>query len=647
MDLFIPKIMVLLVAIALHMAENTRKATKLNNTFVAIFTIYLAGDVIMRIGTLYFPHVFTDSAFLPGYITAALPAFILILSCVQHITEDRKTEVVVAVLFALMSIAIILMYLGIDIISAHKTLLLIISKLFFSVIITVVMVRINTAYIGKRSNLFTQNMVAVNTMLFMIAVAFYFFDLGDHIVRHAFSIFLYVAIFFFSYRIVNQSYRVMKESIKNLDEQRRIFLNLLSKTGKGSTDVISFDQLIESVLNYAAEVLHAKSAMILLMSNDNKLLVPKYIFGMYPPVEKIEGYAAIRAQYLETLNKTTRIKMGEGYLGRVAKSGRSLFYPEVDEKTDIEQTAKGIVDITSIMVFPLLFKEQVLGVISFCNKEEGNFTQNDYNLAGTLAEQAAIIVNNFRFYNELVSKQRDEKELEIAATIQGNLLPKEVPTVEGLDLFLFSKPAKGVGGDYYDIMKYDENKVAVIIADVAGKGVPAALVMVMIRTILKNILRPEFSPVKIVRFLNRFLCRESTKDRYSTFSFLMLDLETHTLTFTNAGHSPLNIYKAAKHDFIEVDTPGFPIGIDENQKYEQIEIDVDHGDIIVMYTDGVNEAMNESNEQFTTARILGIIKDNDQSGADELGNTIIERINDFIGTQEQHDDMSLIVVKVN
>ncbi len=647
MDLFIPKIMVLLVAIALHMAENTRKATKLNNTFLFIFAIYLAGDVIMRIGTLYFPHVFTDSAFLPGYVTAALPAFILVLSCVRHITEGKKTEAVVSALFGILSISIILLYLGMGVAMPHKTALLVASKLFFSVILVIVLVRINTAYIGKRTNLFVQNMVAVNTMIFMLAIAFYFYDLGDHIVRHAFSIFLYVAIFFFSYRIVDQSYRTMKEAIKSLDEQRRIFLNLLSKTGKGSTDVTSFDQLIESVLTYAAEVLHAKSAMILLMSNDNRLLVPKYIVGMYPPIEKIEGYAAIRAQYLETLNKTTRIKVGEGYLGRVAKSGRSQFYPEIDEKSEIEQTAKGIVDITSLMVFPLLFKEQVLGVISFCNKEEGNFSQNDFNLAATLAEQAAIIVNNFRFYNELVSKQRDEKELEIAATIQGNLLPKEVPTVENLDLFLFSKPAKGVGGDYYDIMKYDEKKVAVIIADVAGKGVPAALVMVMIRTILKNILRPEFSPVKIVRFLNRFLCRESTKDRYSTFSFLLLDLEARTLTYTNAGHSPLNVYKEAKHDFIEVDTPGFPIGIDENQKYEQIEMDINSGDIIVMFTDGVSEAMNETNEQFSTARILGIIKDNNSSSANELGNTIIERINDFIGTQEQHDDMSLIVVKVN
>jgi len=638
--------MVLLVAIAIHIAENTRRATKLNNAFLAVFVIYLSGDVIMRIGTLYFPHVFTDSAFLPGYVTAALPAFILILNAVRNITDDKKSEAVVSVLFAFMSVVIILMYLGMDYIAPQKTVLLFATKLFFTVIIVLVMIRINTAYIGKRSNLYTQNMVAVNTMIFMIGVAFFFNDLGDHIVRHAFSIFLYVSIFFFSYRIVDQSYRTMKEAIKSLDEQRRIFLNLLSKTGKGSTDVTSFDQLIESVLNYAAEVLHARSAMILLMSNDNKLLVPKYIFGMYPPIEKIEGYAAIRAQYLDTLNKASRVKVGEGYLGRVAKSGRAQFYPEIDEKSDIEQTAKGIVDITSLMVFPLLFKDQVLGVISFCNKEEGLFAQNDYQLAGTLAEQAAIIVNNFRFYNELVNKQRDEKELEIAATIQGNLLPKEVPVVEGLDLFLFSKPAKGVGGDYYDIMKYDDNKVAVIIADVAGKGVPAALVMVMIRTILKNILRPEFSPVKIVRFLNRFLCRESTKDRYSTFSFLLLDLDRRTLTYTNAGHSPLNMYKSGKHDFVEVDTPGFPIGIDENQKYEQIEMEVDHGDIIVMYTDGVSEAMNETNEQFTSARILGIIKDDFMDNANDLGNRIIERINDFIGTQEQHDDMSLIVVKV-
>ena len=257
-----------------------------------------------------------------------------------------------------------------------------------------------------------------------------------------------------------------------------------------------------------------------------------------------------------------------------------------------------------------------------------------------------MTINNFKLYKELIIKQREEKEIEIAGQIQANLLPKKIPQIEGVDIFAYNKPAKGVGGDYYDLINFNNENLCVIMVDVAGKGVPAAMVMVMIRTILRNVIKPSSKPFTIMNYLNKFLERESSQERYATVFYFLLNVKSKKIIYTNAAHGPLLLYRRMEDRFQLLDTPGLPVGIDKNQQYQQGDIALKNGDIVMLYTDGITEAMNLKREEFTINRIQEIIKENADRTTEVMTDIIRNRINEFVGEAPQHDDQTLVLLKI-
>lgn len=642
------KIFLPFLGFVIILTEEKRKHNDTNKLFLTLFSLMLFKEIVIQI-ILHINKTAFFTTYLPFYyIISFIPIFFFMYLILKFISDNVKLN---NLIITISSLTILITLLLVFIFKTEKYIiypyLMVFIRIAVSSIILFIIIKLNSLYSEGKTNIIMANRLLINITLTLYILHYIFYFAADNVLKNLMELSLYILIVIIFYFRIKEGYKKLNDTIKHLKFEREIFLTLLHKVGKGLTAEANFDTILELILDYSIEVINCKAAALLLVSPNKKYLTVKYIHGLYPPIEKVEGYATTKEKFLVEKFKSEKIPIGETYLGEVAQSGEPLLITDAINNKKIVQTAKGLMDIKTLIVVPLKFKDEVIGVVTYCNKEEGGpFTDNEFSIAQTLSEQAAITLNNFRLYNELLGKQRDERELEIAGEIQTNLLPKETPAIPSLDMFAYNKPAKGVGGDYYDFVNFNNENLAVIMADVAGKGVPAALVMVMIRTTLHNILRPNLKPSSIVNYLNKFLCVESTKDRYATMFYFLLNIKNKKLIYSNAAHGPLLLYRKAENNFQLLDTPGLPIGVAEDQKYEQGIIKLQNGDIVLLYTDGITEAMNEKRNQFSLDKVKSIIKENAKKKAGEIGTIIKEQIDEFIGEAPQHDDQTLILLKV-
>lgn len=241
--------------------------------------------------------------------------------------------------------------------------------------------------------------------------------------------------------------------------------------------------------------------------------------------------------------------------------------------------------------------------------------------------------------------ERKRAELSIAADIQQSFLPENIPRVRGYDVSPVSLPAREVGGDFYDvIVPISEDKIGILIADVSGKGVPAALFMALSRTITRANATWHKSAVGVITETNSMICADARSGMFVTLFFGVLDLEERTLTYVNAGHNPPVIYRSGDIQE-ELRLTGPALGIIDDALYTEKTTSLNTGDIMVMYTDGVTEAVNPKNEEFGTDRLDAIIKASKNKSAEGIRDDIVESITRYSEGQDQFDDITIIVMK--
>jgi len=255
-------------------------------------------------------------------------------------------------------------------------------------------------------------------------------------------------------------------------------------------------------------------------------------------------------------------------------------------------------------------------------------------------------LKQIEMYTEVLEKKQAEKELGVAGEIQSSLVPHVFPEASKYEIFAFSIPAKGVGGDYYDYIDFGNNKLAVTMFDVSGKGVPASLIMVMIRSILRTIASLEEETKDILTKLNDTISEDIVEDRYATGFYLLFDAEKGIMSYTNAGHGPLILYRAHKDEFEFLDTDGMPVGIMPGVEYGQDFTTLDPGDVALLYTDGITEAMNLAHEEFGMERFYQVVRENAKGTAKDIADSMLAHVNEFVGTAPQHDDETLLVLKM-
>ncbi len=309
-----------------------------------------------------------------------------------------------------------------------------------------------------------------------------------------------------------------------------------------------------------------------------------------------------------------------------------------------------------LLVIPLISQDVVRGAILLGEKIiKGDYAEEEIDLATTIGNTAMISLENARLFQETLEKQKLEEELALAREIQQKLLPKDAPKLSGYELAAINIPTQQVGGDYFDYFSIDANRYVLTIADVSGKGVPAALLMSNLQAMLHAMMTADVPLEKIVARINTAVHANTTYDKFITFFVGVLDVSTHTFTYVNGGHNPPYLFHkiadaGSDLNFQLLEKGGLLLGMFPGVPYEVETITLQSGDALIMYTDGVSEAMNTKEEEFGEPRIEQAIRTRRlQSGlsAAALIDAITTEVKQFTAGQPQSDDITLLALLYN
>jgi len=299
------------------------------------------------------------------------------------------------------------------------------------------------------------------------------------------------------------------------------------------------------------------------------------------------------------------------------------------------------------IISPMKVKAQKKGIMLIGPKlSKLDFTENDILFIEALGNTAIAALENERLINEEIEKKKIESELNIALEIQKNLLPKSPPNLKNFILEGITIPSRYVGGDYYDFIKINDEKYLIVIADVSGKGIPASLIMSNLQATLQILAVSDYNILEIVQKTNELLCKNTSFDKFVTAFIAIIDDKNKEIEYINAGHNaPIYI---SNSKIKKLDTGGLLLGfLEDPPPYQSEKIKLGNDDLIVMFTDGVNEARNKNKQEYSDERLESIIFENRDKQAWEIKDTIIEDLKNFTRDCEQYDDITLITIKVN
>jgi serine phosphatase RsbU (regulator of sigma subunit) len=339
------------------------------------------------------------------------------------------------------------------------------------------------------------------------------------------------------------------------------------------------------------------------------------------------------------------VKLSRTVLNKVIQEKAGIL--SADASSDQQFSAAesiSALSIRSMMCVPIIDLEgEAIGAINIDTQNPiSQFKQEDLEILLAIAGQAGITIANARLYESFLQKQKQDSEMQIAQNVQVALLPESLPEIEGYSFFASYESAQAVGGDYYDCFKLPDNRVVVSFGDVAGKGVPASLVMSRIASVVQCTLKHETDVQQAMLTINDLMSSHSIDGRFVTYVLCVIDLNSHEITFANGGHM-CPIVRKADGSLIEIgeEEIGIPVGIMEGYPYEIVKYTLNPGETVVIYTDGVSEAMNSKEELYGMERLNEIVSHN-SSDPEELGIVIREDVRKHAGGFPQNDDITLM-----
>lgn len=303
--------------------------------------------------------------------------------------------------------------------------------------------------------------------------------------------------------------------------------------------------------------------------------------------------------------------------------------------------------VRSIMAGPMISQEgEVFGIIQIDTQDRlRKFNQDDLQLLLAVVNQAAVALNNVKLHDDLIRRQRMQREIEVAKEVQRSFLPNALPSLQDYEFFAHYQAARDVGGDFYGFLNMSSGKLAIGIGDVAGKGIPAALMMARITGDMNLAVLSENDPARAVMKMNALFHQAGISDRFVAFLLCILEPQTGCLTFVNAGQMPPLIRR--HNGSVEEPSPssknGLPLGIQSDFAYDACPVQLNAGDCLVLCTDGITDASNEKNESFGKGRLLKALA-SAPNCASSMGEYLLNTIDDFATAPTQFDDMTLVCV---
>jgi len=421
-----------------------------------------------------------------------------------------------------------------------------------------------------------------------------------------------------AHSIADDSARILKQN------------KILSALSQASMALISnrpVSELLDFILELAFEAIRAERGVLMLTTEDSGLSVE-----------------AVRSA--DGKNTTEEIAFSRSIADKVVKEKVSILTKNAlaDPRFDRQQSIISL-GIRSAMCVPLWHDDAVTGLIYVDSlSRENSFTEDDLTLLSSLANVAAVKLENAKLLEEMIEKKRMERELELAGEIQQNLLPSQAPRYPGWDLVGTNTPCYTIGGDYYDFIERPTG-LAVTLGDVSGKGASAALMMMVLRATVHFACQRESEVLSILSQTNGVMYHNSPAQFYVTFFFGDLETGSGRMRYVNAGHIPPILYRAKSRSIERLAAGGTVIGLFAETPFEAGEVELAPGDILLVFSDGLSEAWGQDEEEFGEDRMGALVRDNASLSARELERKIQDEVETFTAGARATDDRTLIVVK--
>ncbi len=413
------------------------------------------------------------------------------------------------------------------------------------------------------------------------------------------------------------------------DAGLRIEHETLLEAVRTIVSTLDLETVLERLLYLTHRFLGFEYCTILLIDRDKQRLRVAARYG-YPPsmVQEIE------------------LAVGKGVTGRVAETGEALIVPDVSRE---ERYLVGLIGAKSELVVPLVFRGKVVGVFDVQSPKLDAFSERDRDFLSALASVASVAIINARNHanairakEEAASRRRLERELDLGRTIQERLLPDADPEVPGYEITGMNLPTQTISGDFFDYLELPDRHLGVAVADVSGKGVPAALLAASLQGTLRSHVENIYSIAAIIARANTSLCRSTEPENFATLFYGVLDPEG-PLTYVNAGHNPPLLMRATG-EVERLMEGGTVVGTFEGITYVEGRTHIEPNDYLIIYTDGLTDAMH-GDEPFGEARIIETASRTRGAPARVMASVLITEADSFAGPGTASDDMTVVVVR--
>lgn len=411
-------------------------------------------------------------------------------------------------------------------------------------------------------------------------------------------------------------------------------LRMLHDITKKISRSLDLQEVLNLVMDTLDSLIPYDAAGIFVVQCRDKELVPT---GEEPCIFKSE---AVRGYDIDEL-RDLHLKLGEGFIGNVALSGKPIISPDV--RTDpVYVNAR---DATrSEMVAPIISNDEVIGVFDLESDQFNAYSEDDLDVLMMLASQVAIIIEKVMLHEQLIEKKRLEGQLEVARQVQLELLPARDPELAGYDISAYNFPTEEVSGDYYDWVRIYDDQIGVVIADVSGKGVPAAILMAFLRASLRAATHIGYATHISMAKVNFLLWESIESNLFVTAFYGILDAQKGTLAYSNAGHNPPLLVNAAGTSRF-IDKGEQPLGMFRETRYHQYYLHFEPGDVLVLYTDGATEANSPSGEEFGRERLAQAVKKTYDRPAREMIASLQMEILEWTANAGSNDDVTFFIIK--
>jgi sigma-B regulation protein RsbU (phosphoserine phosphatase) len=468
------------------------------------------------------------------------------------------------------------------------------------------------------------------TALYMLAALFLGYDapLFTRIVMPVF----YLANIGFPLAELTVAVAEERRQMRGTNDNLELLFGFVANAGEILAGRGNAGSIYQAALRSAVASSDADAGAIYLIDNsvENTLRRQSVVGNFVPPTKDGESR-------LEENGET--IQLSGGVLDAVIREAKPVLL-------DSRSGAAG--SYRSLALVPLAAENRVFGLVAVArNRNRSAFDESDFDDLQTFGLNASLVVDNMLAYSEVLDRKEIETEQAIGSNIQSLMQPGTHPSVSGLGYAGISRPTYGINSDYYDAVVDKNGRLTVIVCDVAGKGIVSSVIMVMIRTIFQLVGSSSYGPAQVVGIINRAISRRLAIDHFAALTLARFYPNEGRVELVNAGSQPVLAFRHDESSVEQFPTDDPPVGVDRRTEFQIQSISMDSGDILLLYTDGLIEAVNNRNKPFGREGVSSVLEQNASLGVDDLAQKLINDVEYFSSAGGRHDDETFVAVKVS